>query len=261
MAAIGNNAGGSGETSQVRTGQGELLQFVLEAHGGVERFQQLEQIAVKMFGGGFAVRSKRWGWIPGEIELVCSTRQQRTVIAPFRKTSQRSVFAGLEVRLESLIDGSVIAQRRDPRSKFPGGRRQLWWDDLDFIYFSGYAMWGYLCAPFTFTWPGVQTREIEPWEEGDEQWRRLEVTYPDAWHAHCPRQVYYFDSRGLLRRNDYTAEVFGGWAKSAHVCEGHRTFDGLVFPTKRRVYPRRRSNRRRAFPTLVEIDIHHVALH
>jgi hypothetical protein len=106
----------------------------------------------------------------------------------------------------------------------------------------------------------VQTREIEPWEEGDERWRRLEVTYPDAWHTHCSRQIYYFDPRGLLRRNDYTAEVFGGWAKSVHICEGHRSFDGLVFPTKRRVYPRRRSNRRRAFPTLVEIDIHHVAL-
>jgi hypothetical protein len=164
------------------------------------------------------------------------------------------------VRIESLEDGSRLSLRTDPRSNFPGGRRLLWWDDLDFLYFTAYAIWGYTCAPYTFLWPGVETRELEPWQQDGETWRRLEVTYPDGFHTHSRRQIYYFDSRGLLRRNDYTAEVFGSFARSAHMCYEHRDFDGLVFPTKRRVYSRGRRNRPRRITTLVSIDIANVSV-
>ena len=35
----------------------------------------------------------------------------------------------------------------------------------------------------------------------------------------------------------------------------HRSFDGLVLPTRRLVYPRRRDNRPRARPRLVWIEV------
>jgi hypothetical protein len=62
-------------------------------------------------------------------------------------------------------DGEVIAERHDPRAVF-GGRRNLWWDDLDLLYFGGYALWGYLCAPFIFTRDGFEIEDEEPWREG-----------------------------------------------------------------------------------------------
>jgi hypothetical protein len=164
------------------------------------------------------------------------------------------------VRIESVGDGTVLAERADPRDRFPGGRRRLWWDRLDFLYFVGYAIWGYACTPFIFTWPGVETRELEPWEEGGRRWRRLEVTFPERMHVHSRVQTFYFDDRGLLGRLDYDPEVFGGWVRSAHLCAEHRDFDGLSFPTRRRVHPRRRDNRVRRFPTYVRLDIAQVEL-
>jgi hypothetical protein len=233
-----------------------LRELALEAAGGRDLFREAREISVSLHGAGSAIRSKRFGWVPGEIEVTCSVQEQRTVISPFPKEGRRGVFTGSEVRIESVEDGSVLKARRQPREKFPGGRRLLWWDELDFLYFSGYAMWGYLLAPHSFLGKGVETREIEPWQDGDETWRRLAVTYPAGTHVHCREQVYYFDSSGRLRRNDYTAEVFGSFAKSAHMCDGHRTFDGLTLPTKRRVYGRRRNNKPRPRPTLVSMDIH-----
>jgi hypothetical protein len=245
-----------GSVQGEKTAADGLLELALRAVGGKELFDQARQIAVTLHGSGTAVRSKRLGWIPGEIEVRCSVDEQRTTISPFPKQGQHGVFTGSAVCIESVEDGAVVSSRTHPRSKFPGGRRVLWWDDLDFLYFAGYAMWGYLVAPYSFLWKGVETREIEPWQQDGETWRRLEVTYPEDSHVHCREQIYYYDAEGRLRRNDYTAEVFGSFAKSAHMCAEHKTFDGLTLPTRRRVYGRRRNNKLRPRPTLVSMDIH-----
>jgi hypothetical protein len=248
--------GVSSSVKEEKTAADGLLELALRAVGGKALFDQARQIAVTLHGSGTAIRSKRFGWIPGEIEVRCSTDKQRTTISPLPKEGQRGVFTGSEVRIESAEDGTVLSSRTDPRSKFPGGRRLLWWDDLDFLYFSGYAMWGYLLAPYSFFWKGVEAREIEPWQQDGETWRRLAVTYPAGSHVHCREQIYYYDAEGRLRRNDYTAEVFGGFARSAHMCDEYKTFDGLTLPTRRRVYGRRRNNKPRPRPTLVSMDIH-----
>ena len=61
---------------------------------------------------------------------------------------------------------------------------------------------------------------------------------------------------GLLRQHDYTAEVFGGWAKAANVVLEHGERDGVLFASKRRVTPRRGDGRPRRWPLLVAIDVH-----
>jgi hypothetical protein len=84
----------------------------------------------------------------------------------------------------------------------------------------------------------------------------LAVTFPEHVHTHSREQVFYVDAKdGLIRRHDYTAEPIGGWAKAAHYCLAHRSFDGLVLPTRRRVYPRKANNHRRVGPLLVWIDV------
>jgi hypothetical protein len=49
------------------------------------------------------------------------------------------------------------------------------WDDLQLAYF---AKWTYLNTPFLFVLPGVETEEIQSWQEDGEAWRRLKVTFP-----------------------------------------------------------------------------------
>jgi hypothetical protein len=56
-------------------------------------------------------------------------------------------------------------------------------------------------------------------------------------------------------RLDYTAEVFGAWAKAAHYCWNHKNFSGLIIPTRRRVFPRKSDGHPRNFPTLVWIEL------
>jgi len=90
-----------------------------------------------------------------------------------------------------------------------------------------------------FLWPGFECAEGETWREKDgSRWRTLHVIYPPAFPTHSRKQTFYFDEQGLLRRLDYTAYVFSEWTRGAHYCSDHRTFDGLVFPSHRIVYPR-----------------------
>jgi hypothetical protein len=234
-----------------------LLEEAIAAHGGAERWAGVDEVRLEVRSGGFALASKLKRRIVSHYRAEISTGEPHVVVHPFTAPGMRGVFTPESVRIEDA-GGEVVSERRDARAKFPGGRRALWWDDLDILYFAGYAMWGYANAPFLFAREGFAAREIEPWEEDGETWRRLAVTFPPDVPAHSREQVFYFDERGMLRRNDYTAEPFGRWARGAHYSHDHRTFDGIAFPTRRRVYPRLPSNRPAPWPTLVWIDLERV---
>lgn len=154
-------------------------------------------------------------------------------------------------------DGQVIEQRESPRQAFKGHTLTTPWDALHLIYFSGYAMWTYLTTPFLFKLPGVQTEEIEPWEEDGEVWRRLKVTFPDGFHTHSREQVFYFDANGLLQRHDYSVDVIGGTTSANYALEP-KTFGGIVYPTKRRVYTAGPDNRPLRDRVVLSIDIHSI---
>jgi hypothetical protein len=151
----------------------------------------------------------------------------------------------------------LLSERTDPRAAF-GGRRNLWWDDLDLLYFGGYALWGYVVAPFIFARDEYAIEEEEPWQEDGETWEGIRVIFPDDVPAHSRVQSYWFGPDGLIRRNDYTAEVFGGWAKAAHYCWDYREFSGFMVSTRRRAMPRgpgRRPLRRIAVVTIAIDDV------
>ena len=159
------------------------------------------------------------------------------MLAPYPEPGKRGVFEHGDVRIET-DDGEVLAERKNPRAAF-GGRRNLWWDDLDLLYFAGYALWGYMGAPFIFTRPGLRGRGDRAVARGR---RGLAGPAGALPRRTCPPT--HASSRttsapdGLIRRNDYTAEVFGGWAKAAHYCWDYRDFDGFKIPTRRGAMPR-----------------------
>jgi hypothetical protein len=51
------------------------------------------------------------------------------------------------------------------------------------------------------------------------------------------QQTYYFDDAGLLRRLDYSVDLLGG-GPAVHYPSEYREFDGIMVPTRRRVYVR-----------------------
>jgi hypothetical protein len=88
-------------------------------------------------------------------------------------------------------------------------------------------------------------------------WRRLHVTFPASITTHSAEQVFYFGADGLLRRLDYTTEV-NARDPVAHYTEGYKTFDGLAFPTRRRVYRRNPDSTPDRSLTAITLDIHDI---
>jgi hypothetical protein len=245
----------------------DLLEKAIEAHGGLALWRSVDEVQAKVSGGGFGFAAKFQGRALHKLqgrgmdngEARVSTVTPRTILTPYPGPGQRGLFEADLVRIESE-DGQVLAERRNPRAAFRDFRRNLWWDHLDLLYFRGYALWNYVNAPFLLLRPGVECREVPPWDEKGERWRRLAVTFPPDLPTHSREQVFYFDAAGLLRRLDYTAEPFGSLAKVANYAWRHQTFSGLVVPTRRTVLLRKSSGRPRPWPTVVWVSIDQVTL-
>jgi hypothetical protein len=238
-----------------------VLDEVLAAHGGLDRWRAAGTIsALGRFGG--VLRSRMPGNRMASVALQMDLAEQRIAFDGFPTSGQRAIFDAGDVRVESR-DGEVLRSRHDARAMFSGFsslRRNVRWDALDATYFAGYAWWNYLSTPLLLTRSGVEVSEGDPWQERGETWRRLEVQFPAGLHTHSAHQTFYVDSAGLIRRHDYTAEPIGRWAHAAHYCDDHETFDGLVFPTRRRVHPIGPGGRALPRPTLVALDIEHITV-
>jgi hypothetical protein len=84
-------------------------------------------------------------------------------------------------------------------------------------------------------------------------------TFPAGITTHGVEQFFYFCADGLLRRLDYTPEV-DATDQVAHCTEGYQTFDGLVFPTRRRVYRRNPDGTPDRSLTAITLDIHNISV-
>lgn len=239
-----------------------LLEEVVEAHGGRERWLAAALVSARVRSAGLLPRTRMPGNRMADYRIAVDVAEPRARLDPFPRPGNVGVFAGREVRIETT-DGKVLESRTGPRRAFSGLsglRRNLRWDALDSVYFAGYAMWNYLTLPRLLTREDVTVREGTDWEEDGERWRRLEVAFPPSIETHSERQTFYFDPLRLLRRHDYVAEVVGGWARAAHYTSEHVEASGLVFPTRRRVYPIGRRNRALGRPTLVALDLSEIAV-
>jgi hypothetical protein len=67
-------------------------------------------------------------------------------------------------------------------------------------------------------------------------------------------QTLYFDQQGLLKRHDYDVEISGGTG-AAHYGSDLKEFSGIVFPTKRRIFPRQPDGHSAPEPLVVSIDL------
>ncbi|MBB3559975.1 hypothetical protein FHX06_001286 [Rhizobium sp. BK512] len=231
----------------------DLLDLAMEAHGGLQRWQQIEQLHAHIKVGGAVWHVKGWPDVYADIHTSVSAHRPHTEFTPFLEKGQHCVW---EPEQTSIVadSGDVIEHRAAPRSLFEGHTITTPWDRQHLIYFTGYAMWTYLTTPFLFTLPGFRTEEIEPWQEEDETWRRLKVTFPSTVPSHSTVQTFYFNADGLLRRHDYSVDIMGG-TRSANYASDHRSFAGLIIPTKRRVYATGPDNRPILDRVAVSIDL------
>lgn len=238
-----------------------LLEEVLTAHGGIDRWQAVTSLTARGTFGGL-LRSRFPGNRMASFTVTVHLAEQYAVFEDFPDEGKRAVFDRGDVRIETA-DGTPIESRRDARAAFTGLsglRRNVRWDALDATYFAGYAWWNYLAMPILLTHEGVVVTEGAALAERGERWRRLEVTVPPGIHTHSPRQTFHVDAAGLIRRHDYEAQPIGGWARAAHCCSRYEDFAGLVVATRRQVVPRGPGGHALRHPTLVALDIDQIEL-
>jgi hypothetical protein len=216
----------------------ELLNRILAAHGGLEAWRGVTRIQAETLLDGPFWDWRGWPQIRRTQTITLDPRRQHITLAPLVGEGTTASFEAMPERVEIHgADGSVLRHRDDPRHAFPAYEDAVAWDELHLAYFTGVANWNYLTEPFLFTYPGVETREIAPWTEDGETWRRLEVTFPPGLPNHSAQQTFYYDKDFLLRRMDYSPDVTGN-SLIAHYAHDPRRFDGFVFYTRRAVHLR-----------------------
>jgi len=217
----------------------KLLSNVLEAHGGLRNWAKASRITARLSLGGAFWGARGWPDVYANQTVTIDPHREHITFAPFSAPDRMSVLdVGPERVTIKTLDGRILEERANPRATFPTSfvDRETPWDAIQVAYFTSAAVWNYLTAPFVFTQAGVEAREIAPWVEPDGQkWRRLAVTFPATIANHNAEQVFYYDDAFMQKRMDYSPDVTGK-PPVAHYTHDPKTFDGFVFPTRRRVH-------------------------
>ncbi|HEX6523555.1 MAG TPA: hypothetical protein VF070_26680 [Streptosporangiaceae bacterium] len=212
----------------------ELLDYVVEAHGGLKRWNGLETISAHLAQSGVTWELVGHKGMLDDVSVTASLHEERASHYPFGAAA-RSVFTPERVAIENE-DGTVTQVLDRPGTSFAGQPPGTPWTVPQLAYFVGTAMWTYLTQPFTFTLPGFETTELEPWQENGETWRRLRVLWPSGYATLNREFTIYVGGDGLLRREDYDVEILGG-SKGAHYFSGYTEVSGIMVPTGHRVVP------------------------
>jgi len=235
----------------------EIIKKIINAHGGVDLWKGLEALGAEISTSGLLFTLKRRP-VLDHVKVTAYAHEPRFVFHGFPSPGLSGELVGAkEVRVVST-DGDIVQKRDNPRSAFKSLSRLLSWDDLDFIYFGGYATWNYLVTPFIFLREGFDFEMLDPVKVSSSFWHRLKATMPDDLPTHSREQIFYFDETWHLRRLDYVAEVVGGWAHAAHFCDNYQDFNGLKAPTRRRVRPILWADKPLPGPILVALDIYSI---
>ncbi|RWA56403.1 hypothetical protein AU476_03480 [Cupriavidus sp. UYMSc13B] len=233
-----------------------LVDEVLEAHGGIERWNRFSQVTATIVTGGGLWAMKGLVQDSAPRTMTVALHEQRASVTPFGESNWRTAFEPGRIAIETT-SGEMVKELKDPRRSFDGHVIDSPWNPLQRAYFNGYALWTYLTTPFLITLPGFDVTEIEPWREGSETWRGLRVRFPANIESHCELQDFYFGEDGLVRRHDYHVDIAGGFAAAQYLSD-HITADGIVLPSQRRAYMRNEDLSANRGRVMVAIDLSNV---
>ena len=236
----------------------DLATLAIEAHGGLERWNCFTTLSAHLIQGGVFWAVKGKAGVLDDVTVTVDLRNEKVSHWPFGSPDRRSRFEPQRVAFENAA-GKVLEELPQPRSSFQGHTFETQWSDLQLAYFVGCAMWTYLNTPFLLARTGVESKELEQWQEAGETWRRLQVHFPVDIATHSTEQTLYFDQKGLLRRHDYHVEISGGIG-AVHYVSDIKEVSGIVFPTKHRIFGLQPDGHAAPEPLVVSIDVDHIVL-
>jgi hypothetical protein len=212
----------------------DLLTAVLDAHGGVDRWSSFSRVEATIVSGGLMFEMKGQPQDPTPRRMTVALQHEWASVRPFGADDQRTDFTPTRVAIEKL-DGTVVAERDNPRESFAGHALATPWDPLQRAYFNGYALWTYLTSPFFLALPGFTVREVDAVKHNGQELAGLQVEFPTNFASHSDRQEFYFGPDLLLARHDYRVDIAGGFSAIQYVTNLVEA-DGIQMPTKRRAY-------------------------
>lgn len=230
-----------------------LLAEALDAHGGLERWRQLRGLGSTIVTGGKLWSIKGVDMQPVPRRATTEFRHQWTSVVPFGDPDWTMTWVPERVVINAS-DGSLIAERDQPREAFADHAHGTPWDPLHLAYFNGYAMWLYHAAPFVLAEPGYEISDLPAVDHEGQTLRGLCARFPQSVHSHSHEQHFYFGDDGLLCRHEYHVDV---WAdmNAAHILSEYVDVDGFQMPTRRRVYPRNADGSLQSDCNVVAVDL------
>lgn len=235
----------------------DLLDLTIKSHGGIDNWRKFKNVTVRIQSEGATWIRKQQTGLFSDIYVSADLTKQHVSFYPVNGENWHSSFVPGRIAIENK-DGSVVDELLNPRQSFAGHTKDSTWSKLQAFYFASYAMWTYLNAPFCFLDPGYEVSEIEPWEEGGERFRRLQVTFPGRIETHSPVQTFYIAENGLIKRHDYNVEI-SPVSKGAHYSSNYIEVQGIMIPARREVYaPQENNFPLKPGPIFISIDLNEI---
>jgi len=235
----------------------DLLETVIEAHGGLKRWTELDSVSARLIQGGALWALKGHAGVLDDVFVRASLHEERESHHPFGAPDRRSAFTPQRIAIETTA-GEVIEALEQPRASFAGHTLETPWTTTQLAYFVGISMWTYLTQPFTYALPGFEIRELEPWQEEGEEWRRLHLVWPNNVATHSSEQTLYVGADGLLRRHDYDIVIQAN-APGAHYFSDYTEFAGIMVPTRHTIVQRTPDGQSLDESVLVSIELSEIA--
>jgi hypothetical protein len=210
-----------------------LLEEVLEAAGGVERWRRLDRYTMHISIEGSLLERKSKGGLLRELVVEGSTREPSLQLTGFLAPDRRGLYHPRRVAIERA-DGTLIEERQDPLSAFAGHTEETPWDDLDLVYFCGTFCWQAIVSPFVFAEPDVRVDTAQrPKPRNGHDKRCLRIKLPARFAAFSAEETIQYDRSALAQRIEYEASFPTG-RRLIEDLSAHQTFSGIVIPTLRR---------------------------
>ncbi|PTB44886.1 hypothetical protein M441DRAFT_183656 [Trichoderma asperellum CBS 433.97] len=209
----------------------DLLQSVIDAHGGREYWESIQSLAVEFEFSGAALANRGHPG-PHDVKILVDTKSQKVTIEKFGP--YYGSWSTERTEVARIGSQDPLDVRENPRAAFDSHTYESKWDAHNLIYFIGYAYWNYFNFPFHLQSSDIQIREVDgSTPENGEKWRTLEVVHSDGYPTHTKVQKFDFDARYRLRRMQYSVDVMKQGPPVWHTCYNHTVSGKYLYPTLR----------------------------
>ena len=107
----------------------DLLANIVEAHGGLDRWRRFNRVEATIVTGGAFWGMKNLTQDQDPRRMTVSLHEERSSVSPFGDPDWHTEFTPHRIAI-LRGDGSVVAERHNPRTSFAGHEMTRPWDPL-----------------------------------------------------------------------------------------------------------------------------------